>query len=63
MVCSDPASEVEAIQGSEYLGSLRNKIGTSLYITNTKLSLGRNGLFPTDALQNSKLSIVLSSTN
>ena len=42
---------------------LINKNGTSLYITNTKLSLGRNGLFPTDALQTSKLSIVLSSTN
>ena len=39
---------------------LTNKNGTSLFITNTKLCLGRNGLFPTNTLQNS---IVLSSTN
>ena len=42
---------------------LRNKNGTSLYITNTKLCLGRNGPFPTHTLQNSKLRIGLSSTN
>ena len=30
---------------------LINKNGTSLYITNTKLSLGRNGLFPTTKQQ------------
>ena len=57
MLCSDPASEAEAIQGSGNLGSLRNKNGTSLYITNTKLCLGRNGLFPTHTLQNSKLRV------
>ena len=45
MLCSDPASEAEAIQGSGNLGS------SSLYITNKKLSLGRNGLFPTTKQQ------------
>ena len=43
MLCSDLASEAEAIQGSGNLGSLRNKNGTSLYITNTKLCLVEMG--------------------
>ena len=50
MLSSDPASEAEAMQGSGNLGSYR----TSLYITNTKLCLGRNGLFPTDTPPNTK---------
>ena len=39
MLCSDPASEAEAMQGSGNSGSYE----TSLYITNTKLCLVEMG--------------------